>query len=94
MIQTSVFCGLGMSVFGFSDFVPTQRFSLLLSALLIAALGADLILLPALLCGPCGRLFESAEGTASTPIQTPKFRQAKNSPVVLNPRESYKRCSP
>lgn len=58
MVQTSVCCGVGLLVFSLSQFVPTQRFALMMAALLAVALAGDLLLLPALLCGPCGRLFE------------------------------------
>ncbi len=60
MIQTSVTCGIGLSVFAFSDFVPTSRFAWLMVLLLSAALAGDLLLLPALLLGPLGRLFEKS----------------------------------
>ncbi len=62
MVQTSVCCGLGLLVFALSEFVPTQRFALMMAVLLAIALAGDLILLPALLCGPCGRLFERTPG--------------------------------
>ncbi|MAG92454.1 MAG: hypothetical protein CMJ48_01705, partial [Planctomycetaceae bacterium] len=57
MLQTTLICGLGLLVFAFADFVPTQRFGLLMAALLAAALLGDLILLPALLACPLGRWF-------------------------------------
>ncbi len=58
MLQTTLICGCGMLVFGLSDFVPASRFAVLLAILLATALVGDLILLPALLCSPVGRLFE------------------------------------
>ena len=57
MLQTTLICGIGLLVFAFADFVPTQRFGLLMAALLAAALLGDLILLPALLACPLGRCF-------------------------------------
>lgn len=57
MLQTSMICGCGMLIFGFSDFVPASRFAILLAVLLASALLGDLLLLPALLCSPLGRLF-------------------------------------
>jgi predicted RND superfamily exporter protein len=57
MLQTTVICGLGMLVFGLSSFVPTARFAWLMCTLLFVALAGDLLLLPALLTGPTGRLF-------------------------------------
>lgn len=59
MVQTSLICGLGMSVFVMSDFVPIARFAWLMAAMLSAALLADLIVLPAILVGPLGRFFLS-----------------------------------
>ncbi|MEZ6031560.1 MAG: MMPL family transporter [Planctomycetaceae bacterium] len=58
MIQTSVSCGLGLLVFAFSDFVPTSRFAILITLLLMLALLGDLILLPALLLSRAGKLFD------------------------------------
>lgn len=57
MIQTTLICGVGMLVFAFSGFVPTRRFALLMFTLLAAALVADLVLLPAILASPLGRVF-------------------------------------
>jgi len=42
----------GLLVFVFSDFVPTSRFALLITLLLMLALIRDLLLLPALLLSP------------------------------------------
>ena len=66
MMQTSFACGLGLLVFGFSDFVPTSRFACMMFGLLMMALLADLILLPSLLLGPLGNVFDVPE-TARTP---------------------------
>lgn len=59
MVQTTLVCGLGLSVFVFSGFLPTQRFCGMILVLLLLGLLADLVLLPALLIGPLGRLFVS-----------------------------------
>jgi uncharacterized protein len=72
MIQTSVSCGIGLLVFAFSDFVPTSRFAILMSILLLLALLGDLLLLPALLLSPAGRFFapgSTRHSTESTPTQ-------------------------
>lgn len=58
MVQTTLICGSGMLVFGLSEFLPASRFAVMLTVLLVAALFGDLVLLPALLCSPLGRLFE------------------------------------
>jgi predicted RND superfamily exporter protein len=57
MLQTSVICGVGMLAFVFSSFVPASRFAWMVFILLMTALFADLVILPALLAGPLGRVF-------------------------------------
>ncbi len=64
MIQTSVTCVLGLAVFGFSEFLPAQRFAWMLGAQLTAGLAGDLVLLPALLVGPLGSGFQGAPSQA------------------------------
>jgi len=49
ILQTSVILGLSMVLYGFCGFLPTVRFGILLSAMMLSALVGDLILLPALL---------------------------------------------
>lgn len=58
MSQTTLIGGLGLAVFAFSTFTPTQRFGMLMLVLLFAALFGDLIFLPAMLTGPLGRFFD------------------------------------
>lgn len=59
MVQTSLICGLGLFIFALSPFVPISTFSWLMVILLLAALLGDLIILPALLLGPLGRIFSA-----------------------------------
>ena len=59
MFQTTIIGGLGLAVFAFSTFTPTQRFGYLMVSLLAVALIGDLIFLPALLAGPLGRVFRA-----------------------------------
>ncbi len=61
MTQTTVICTTGLSVFALSDFVPACRFAWMMAALLLLALLGDLVVLPALLIGPLGRLWEGAD---------------------------------
>lgn len=49
--------GLGLSVFVLSPFTPTQRFGFIMVTMLTAALAGNLLLMPALLAGPLGKLF-------------------------------------
>jgi predicted RND superfamily exporter protein len=58
MIQTSLICGLGLLVFSFSPFAPIARFGWLMGAMLGTALLGDLVILPAVLIGRLGRVFE------------------------------------
>ncbi len=67
MTQTTAIGGLGLSIFAFSTFTPTQRFGTLMLTLLIAALVGDLIFLPALLASPLGRIFERRVGKPAPP---------------------------
>jgi hypothetical protein len=62
MTQTTAIGGLGLAVFAFSTFTPTQRFGMLMLTLLVAALAGDLIFLPALLASPLGRVFDRPNG--------------------------------
>jgi hypothetical protein len=56
-LQAALISGLGLSVFAFSTFTPTQRFGWLMLTILLAGVVAELILLPALLAGPLGLVF-------------------------------------
>ena len=56
MLRTTAICGAGLSVYGLSSFLPAARFGWMVCVLLLAALLADLILLPALLAGRLGRI--------------------------------------
>lgn len=49
VLLTSILGGCGLAVLGFSSFLPTARFGLLIASMLAAAVLADLVFLPALL---------------------------------------------
>ncbi len=72
MIDTTLICGLGVAPFMLSSFMPTVQFARLLLILLLVALVGDLVLLPAMLNGPLGRLFDRA------------YRKAGKSPAGPN----------
>ncbi|MCH8042769.1 MAG: MMPL family transporter [Planctomycetes bacterium] len=57
MLLTTLICGAGLAVFGLSSFVPILHFAWLMVTLLLAAIIGDLVLLPAILAGPLGRMF-------------------------------------
>lgn len=58
-LQAACISGLGLSVFAMSTFTPTQRFGWLMLTILICGVVAELILLPAILAGPLGKVFET-----------------------------------
>lgn len=58
MLHTTMICAGGLCVFALSTFVPILHFAYLMVLLLAAALVGDLLLLPAILIGPAGKLFE------------------------------------
>ncbi len=82
MLQTTLIGGMGLAVFAVSTFTPTQQFGSLMITILAIALVGDLIMLPALLCGPLGwffapkapatpGVFPHDEGSSITPTPKP-----------------------
>ncbi len=72
MCETTLIAGLGLAVFSVSTFTPTQQFGTLMIIILGAALVGDLLMLPALLCGPLGRCFAPKEaGRREQPVSEP-----------------------
>ena len=57
MTQSSIVCAAGLLMFAGSSFLPTHRFALMMVTLILAALFGDAVFLPALLAGPCGKLY-------------------------------------
>ena len=64
--QAALVNGLGLSVFALSTFMPTRKFGWLMLVILIAGLVAELVLLPALLAGPLGRVFRPRRRRSQT----------------------------
>ncbi len=62
-LQAALISGLGLSIFGFSTFTPTQMFGLLMLTILWAGVVAELIFFPALLAGPMGACFKPRSST-------------------------------
>ena len=58
--ESSTVCGIGILAFAASSFAPTRQFAWMLALLVAAALAGDLVVLPALLGGPAGRLFRGS----------------------------------
>ncbi len=83
MTQTTLVAGLGLAVFAFSTFTPTQRFGVLMLVLLATALVGDLIFLPALLTGPLGRLCFRRRKRKDSQQQAAVHETDEPEPVVL-----------
>jgi uncharacterized protein len=64
-LQAALISGLGLSVFAFSTFTPTQRFGWLMLCILVAGVVSELIILPALLASPLGRVFSVSQQRTS-----------------------------
>ncbi len=77
MTQTSITCAVGLSVFAWSEFIPTSRFGWVMAILISLALFADLLLLPALLFSPLGRFF--------LPSQATRQIHASSAASIVNP---------
>lgn len=94
MWQTSVAVGLGLLMLAPADITLVSRFGWLMSALIAAALFADLILLPALLAGPLGALIERIQAkqrakgntvpSSRTPIPSPHVGASTSAPAVVS----------
>lgn len=67
-LQAGLVNGLGLSVFAMSSFIPTQRFGLLMLAILVAGIVAELVLLPAMLFSPLGRVFDPPKKRADDAV--------------------------
>jgi predicted RND superfamily exporter protein len=95
MIDTSLICGLGVMPFLFGVFMPTVKFAALLMIMLMTALLGDLILLPAILAGPAGRLFRLKKvRTPKTSQTNPTLRQPDGSPNERLDEPKSKPASP
>lgn len=58
IIGTMLIGGLGLSVFAFSSFTPTQRFGTLMLTMLAVGVVGELLWMPSLLASPLGKYFE------------------------------------
>ena len=84
VLQTSVICGVGLAPFVVSPFGPLSRFAGGMFALLGAALVGDLLLLPALVASPLGRLFAPKVRDGSETVGTPRTSNLEPSPTVIS----------
>jgi predicted RND superfamily exporter protein len=70
-LQAALISGLGLAVFAFSTFTPTQRLGWLMMTILLAGVVAELIMLPAILAGPLGKAFPVPRRTEPSTIPPP-----------------------
>ena len=61
MVQTTMICCSAMLVFCPTEFLPTGKFAILISLMLIAAVAGDLVLLPAFLASRIGHWISPTE---------------------------------
>jgi len=66
-LQAAVIAGLGLSIFAFSTFTPTQRFGCLMLVILWLGAIAELVYFPALLAGPLGSVFKPRKQAGGQP---------------------------
>jgi uncharacterized protein len=76
-LQAAMISGLGLAVFAFSTFTPTQRLGWLMMTILLAGVVAELIMLPAILAGPLGKAFPVPQKATPHPIPAPHVTQRK-----------------
>ncbi|MEZ6095036.1 MAG: MMPL family transporter [Pirellulaceae bacterium] len=81
MVDTTMICGLGVSPFMFSVFMPTVRFARLMLLLLLVGLVGDLVMLPAMLFGRVGRVFRKVAFRGVTEL-TPQSTEGEASKVA------------
>ncbi len=86
MTQSTLIAGLGLFSFAFSTFVPTQRFGILMLAILSVALVGDLIFLPALLtCKPFGRFFLRRRLSVRRDLDEPQAAESLDDKTTSEP---------
>jgi predicted RND superfamily exporter protein len=74
-LQAALISGLGLSVFAFSTFTPTQRFGWLMLCILLAGVVSELVLLPALLASPLGKVFSVRGAVADHEVANETLRR-------------------
>jgi uncharacterized protein len=94
-LQAALISGLGLSVFAFSTFTPTQRFGWLMLCILLAGVVSELILLPALLASPLGKVFSLSPQRSYTGAVLVKtlFKKSKDIPLSSTASEKNRQDS-
>jgi predicted RND superfamily exporter protein len=89
IVKTSLIAGLGLMVLGASPFLPTQRFGLLMAGLLGTSVIGGIVLLPALLASPVGRILERS-ARRGMPVPTPDHARCDSGqPLPRSTRELH-----
>jgi predicted RND superfamily exporter protein len=84
-LQAALISGLGLSVFAFSTFTPTQKMGWMMMTILLAGVVAELIMMPAILAGPLGKVFDIRRPKAQSPMPTPHAPKRKPRLVSSQP---------
>jgi hypothetical protein len=85
MCQTSAVVAIGLVVLAPAELLLVSRFGSLMAALIGVGLLGNLVLLPQLLCGPLGRLFEPMKKKPETLPEIPMI--AGTSSIASAPHE-------
>lgn len=67
MVHTTLISCVSMMPFLLADFIPTQQFAKLMIVMLSGAIVGDLVLLPALLLSPLGKVIKASSQTSDCP---------------------------
>jgi predicted RND superfamily exporter protein len=86
--QAALISGLGLSIFAFSTFTPTQRFGYLMLTILWAGVVSELIYFPALLAGPLGWVFKPRQTAAPHAEQEPTLEAEPTHPSTATSEET------
>jgi len=70
MIHTTLISCFSMAPFLLAEFIPTQQFAKLMIAMLTGAIVGDLLLLPALLLSPLGKVIHASRSSSDERIST------------------------
>jgi predicted RND superfamily exporter protein len=79
-LQAALISGLGLSIFAFSTFTPTQQFGILMLVILWAGAIAELVYFPAILAGPLGMVFKPRKKLAAnqeTGLDSPESLESR-----------------
>ena len=84
-LQAALISGLGLAVFAFSTFTPTQRLGWLMMTILMAGVVAELVMMPAILAGPLGKVFTVPnKATAVAHSRTPRAAAEGSARIVAD----------